>query len=159
LDGAVAIFWLIFLSGLALIIAEMFVPGAVMGAIGLVCVFGSIIYAIASGHSGHAAALVFLTIACIPVLFLMWKNVIGNLFSLKDDEGQFTTPTRVKQSLLHEEGTAVTPLRPSGIARIDGTRYDVVTRGEMVDSNSHIKVIHVAGNRVVVREVKPEEHA
>jgi membrane-bound serine protease (ClpP class) len=92
-------------------------------------------------------------------MFIMWRSVIGNLFALKDDEGTFTTPTRVTDALLDEEGLAVTQLRPSGIARIDGTRYDVVTRGEMVDKNAHIKVIHVAGNRVVVREVERGESA
>lgn len=150
----VAIIWLLFVGGLAAVIAEMFVPGAVMGIIGLMCVFGAIIYAIAIGETLHAAIIVVCTILSIPVLFVMWRNVIGRLFALKGDEGTYVPPTRVTAELVGMEGTALTTLRPSGTVRIDGKKYDVVTRGEMIDRGTLITVLSVSGNRVVVCETK-----
>lgn len=50
-------------------------------------------------------------------------------------------------------GTALSPLRPAGIAEIEGARVDVVSRGEYVPAGEPIEVILVEGNRVVVRRV------
>ena len=49
------------------------------------------------------------------------------------------------------DGQALTQLRPSGTALIDGRRVDVVTEGGIVERGSSIRVVHVEGNRVVVR--------
>ena len=48
-------------------------------------------------------------------------------------------------------GTAVSPLRPAGIANIDGTRVDVVSDGSFLDPGTPIVVTEVEGNRIVVR--------
>ncbi len=49
-------------------------------------------------------------------------------------------------------GVALTALRPAGAATLDGTRFDVVTRGEFVEAETPIEVVRVEGNRIVVRE-------
>jgi membrane-bound serine protease (ClpP class) len=54
---------------------------------------------------------------------------------------------------LHCSGTALTNLRPSGTALIDGKRVDVVTNGSMIERGAEVKVIAVEGARVVVRAV------
>ena len=54
---------------------------------------------------------------------------------------------------LGKTGHASSPLRPAGIAEIDGQRVDVVSDGEHVDAGQFVKVIRVDGNRVVVRHV------
>jgi len=53
---------------------------------------------------------------------------------------------------LGKSGTAVTPLRPAGIADIDGQRLDVVSDGEFIASGAPITVSRVDGNRIVVRQ-------
>ena len=58
-----------------------------------------------------------------------------------------------KRDLLGKTGIAHSMLRPAGTALIDGQRVDVVTRGEIVEAKSAIKVIVVEGNRVVVTAV------
>lgn len=52
------------------------------------------------------------------------------------------------------EGTAVTPLRPTGVALLNGNRTDVLTAGEPVDNGAQIRVVSVEGNRVVVAPVE-----
>ncbi len=48
------------------------------------------------------------------------------------------------------EGIALSDLRPSGTARIEGKRVDVVTRGEYLEKNSAIVVYSVTGNQIIV---------
>ena len=52
--------------------------------------------------------------------------------------------------LLGKAGVTVTLLRPSGIAEIDGERYSVVAKGELIDQGVEIEVIEVEGNSIVV---------
>ncbi|MGD9308758.1 MAG: NfeD family protein, partial [Desulfosarcina sp.] len=54
-------------------------------------------------------------------------------------------------------GTAITLLRPSGIAMIDDRRYDVVTRGEFLEKGTPIRVVKVKGARIVVARAGKEE--
>jgi len=58
------------------------------------------------------------------------------------------------RSDLHgKTGTAMSDLRPAGIARIGDERVDVVSDGDYIPSGATILVRHVEGNRVTVREV------
>ncbi len=52
---------------------------------------------------------------------------------------------------LGRTGTALSPMRPSGIAEIDGTRVDVVSEGGFIDAGASIEVTRVEGNRIVIR--------
>ena len=53
-----------------------------------------------------------------------------------------------------KRGVTLSALRPSGFARIDGRKVDVVTRGEMIDEDVDVVVIDVSANRVVVAQIK-----
>jgi len=59
-------------------------------------------------------------------------------------------------SLLGREGTSLTVLRPSGMARIDGRKVSVLTAGEYIDRGARIRVTRAEGNRIFVREVKDD---
>ena len=48
------------------------------------------------------------------------------------------------------EGEAVTTLRPSGSARVNGRVIDVVTDGVYVEAGARVRVAKVEGSRVVV---------
>ena len=56
-----------------------------------------------------------------------------------------------RRSLLGATGTALSDLRPSGIAEIEGRRVDVVTSGEYLPRGETIEVISDEGYRRVVR--------
>ena len=141
---------LIFLAGLVAIVIELFLPGVVLGLLGFLAVAGSIIYAAVGGYYVTAVVLTAATIALVPVFLVLWKSVLSKVMSLKADEVGFRPSTTIDESLVGLEGMALSPLRPSGIAELDGRRHHVVTRGEMLERGSRIKVIEVSGNRVVV---------
>ena len=54
---------------------------------------------------------------------------------------------------LGKQGRALSPLRPAGIAEIEGARVDIVSDGELIDAGQLVEVTRVDGNRIVVRRV------
>jgi membrane-bound serine protease (ClpP class) len=70
--------------------------------------------------------------------------------------GYVSAPATDRQ-WLGRAGTAVTPLRPSGIAEIDGARVDVVSDGGFIEIGAAIEVTRVEGNRIVVRRPLPHQ--
>jgi len=55
--------------------------------------------------------------------------------------------------LMGRKGEAVTPIMPSGKARIDGKAYDVISDGEVIEKGDSIEVVEAIANRVVVRKI------
>ena len=51
-------------------------------------------------------------------------------------------------------GAAHTPLRPAGIADLDGVRLNVVTEGDYIERGCPVRVVRVDGNRIVVAQDK-----
>lgn len=58
--------------------------------------------------------------------------------------------------LIGMQGIAHSDLRPSGVARVNGQRVDVVTQGDFIKTGTPVEVYLVEGNRVVVRAYEPE---
>jgi membrane-bound serine protease (ClpP class) len=73
---------------------------------------------------------------------------MGRLFTSRSTVGEIKTE---RPELLNQTGSALTPLRPSGTALINGRRVDVVTEGGMIERNTPVKVVAVEGMRVIVR--------
>jgi membrane-bound serine protease (ClpP class) len=93
-------------------------------------------------------------ICFIPIFFITWYKLLTKTFAVKASEKGFASSTDKRDDLLSAEGVAITTLRPSGTANINGNKVDVVSDGEMILKNTKIKVTDVKGNRVVVRPVK-----
>lgn len=64
----------------------------------------------------------------------------------------YTSPPPSDRLQLGHTGTALSPLRPAGVADIGGARVDVVSDGGFIGAGAAIEVIRVEGNRIVVRE-------
>jgi membrane-bound serine protease (ClpP class) len=75
---------------------------------------------------------------------------------MQTDLGYVSTPESDRR-WLERIGTSVSPLRPAGIAEIDGTRVDVVSDGGFVEAGESIRVTRVDGNRIVVRRASPHK--
>jgi membrane-bound serine protease (ClpP class) len=63
-----------------------------------------------------------------------------------------------RHAMLGRTGVTRTPLRPAGIAEIDGERMDVVSNGEMIDTGVTVVVTRLDGNRIVVRAHSAAAH-
>jgi len=82
------------------------------------------------------------------------RKVWGKLVlshKLDTEEGYVSHDTSLT-AYVGKRGKALTILRPSGTADIEGRRLDVVTSGEFIEAGRGVEVILVEGTRVVVRE-------
>ena len=63
------------------------------------------------------------------------------------------TPPSDIEDLLGHEGLALTPLRPTGLARIDGRRVDVMSHSEWFEAGTPVVVASVESSQAVVERV------
>ena len=152
---------ILFLAGLFLLLTEIFlIPGfGLAGISGIIAIlisifltFGNIIQAAYSIliALGLSIAGFFLLIRYIPQT-RTWRKFI--LFTQQDKELGYTVETKELKRLIGKKGIAVTPLRPSGIAEVNGKKLNVITGGEYIESNAKIKIIDVEGNKIIVEAV------
>lgn len=141
----------IWLVGVGFLVAEAFVPGIIMGVIGVITVLVSIImmFAIEDGGPLWGGALTLGSIVAGGVIIKVAASRLTHKHVLDDESGYVGTDDRT--DLIGLEGVTATTLRPGGFAMIGGQRVDVVTSGEMIEQGVPIEVIAVEGNRVQVR--------
>jgi len=160
---------LLVLVGLVLLAVELFViPGfgitGILGILGLIA--GLTLSLIGAGATAEivigaitrvAVSLLMALAASVVLLRFLPKLPFGRQLILHTglgaDTGYASAPESDRQ-WLGMQGTAVSPLRPAGIADIDGKRVDVVSQGEWIDATTPIEVIRVDGNRIVVRHAR-----
>lgn len=163
---------LITLAGVILLLLELLViPGfGIAGALGIAAILaGLLLSMVGPGNTAQLVALVALRVGFSLVLavalslFLMrfmTRLPVGRQLVLQtrlDAAGGYASPPERDHSWLGKRGHARSTLRPAGIADIEGERVDVVTDGEMIDPGEAIVVIHVDGNRVVVKRESPAQ--
>ncbi len=159
---------LMFVIGVILLLIEIFViPGfGVFGILGIILMvsglflgliadlpmvdFDMISVAIIQLAGAFVAGIAFITVL---LKFLpktsMWKNLILEK-NIQAQSGY--TSYENYESLIGKEGKALTVLRPSGTALINGKRLDVVTTGEFLTKGTKIKVVEVEGSKIVVEK-------
>ncbi len=140
---------ILYAIGLALVFSELFMPGLIIGTVGVIAM-GTSIYFMYAGHGALAGTLQLG--ASIVVLTLVASYAVRRLTQRGVQEG-YSSSDETLAELVGREGVAASALRPSGIVKIEGRRVDVVSRGEMIAQGAKVRVIEVEGNRVVVREV------
>lgn len=144
---------LLFLLGMALMVGEMFIPGAVMGLIGLTLVLASIYFAFQGGMISLGWILVAIVILSVPILIALWIKVLNRVMASKMTQKGTSGAQMHLKDLVGSEGVALTQLRPSGTVRIGDMKVDVVAESEVIERNARVKVVEVESNRVVVRAV------
>ena len=149
---------LLFIISLLLVCLEAFIPSA--GVLGLFA-GGMLVWSIYKGFVASmlcGVLLVVSTVIALPLLFVgfvkWWPlTPLGKRMLDIPNRPEGEETYQPNQSLLSKQGTAVTDLLPNGRVTIDGTGYDVVTEGVLVDAGTRVEVSRVEGNRITVRPV------
>lgn len=139
---------IILLIGIAFMIAEIFIPSfGIAGGIGFLAMTLGIVLTAKSFAEG---LLFFIIMVCLSIGFLiLGYQIIGNSkIALKANLNEDQKPNY--QILLGANGTALSPLRPSGIVEINGYRFDVLTQGEFINKSETVKVIAIQNNHIIV---------
>ena len=146
--------------GIVLLLIEVFSPSfGVLGFIGIGAIMGSLV--LSSYDTSLMLMSMFIAIIVTVVASVLFFKYVGYNGPLKrvvlmdqagNDQGYVSADT--KSELKDQTGTALTILRPSGVAEIGDERLDVVSEGGYIEQGRKVKVVSVSGSRIVVREVK-----
>ena len=142
------------MAGVALLLAEVFLPGMIAGVLGVVCLLGAAVVGFAEFGPKVGSFILMAELIAGTVLTILWmryfpKTPLGRKYIL-DPSTAAHAPTEPEKWLGHE-GTALTDLRPAGSARLDGEKVDVTTSGEHLESGTRVKVVRVDGPSIFVR--------
>jgi membrane-bound ClpP family serine protease len=144
-------------AGSLLIGAEIFIPGAVAGTLGVMALFGAVVVAFGiSPLWGFYVAVGVVALSSITVVLwikLFPHSSIGRKMTLSEDGKAFKS-SDTHTALLGKQGVAHSELRPAGFALIDGNRVDVVSESGLIAQGQPVKVVRVEGNRIVVRKTE-----
>lgn len=159
---------ILFVAGVVLGIAEVFIPSAgILVMLSIAAFTGSVYCAFQAGTgwgiSFVLAAPVVMLVAVVKGFKIFPKTPFGRRMILARpdqkeeaeavDAAAHANPETEDRELIGKEGTARTDLRPSGSAEIEGRRYNVVSEGGFMDEGTRLRVVEVRGNRVVVEAV------
>jgi len=141
----------VYIVSLALVLSEAFLPGLVVGVLGLSGLGWSIWQAWTTRGWPTGLGLLVIAVILIPAAVLKAIRRI-QLHARIDGTG-----ATLSNLLPGMEGTAATPLRPAGAAIFNGNRTDVLTRGEPLDRGAAIRIVAIEGNHVVVAHAERRE--
>lgn len=132
--------------GIGLIVAEFFLPGGIAGIAGVAAIVFSLMLSSADmGHMAMSIGIALLVTVIVSVILFKTMGLERGFFrhiilndSTSSEQGYVSSVSRL--DLIGLEGTAVTPLRPSGTAEFNGERLDVVTEGVFIGVNQKVKI-------------------
>lgn len=154
--------------GLLMLTVEMFTPGVgIAGVSGLLSLIAVVIMQLGWGSPRVALYIIAITLLII-ILAIIWVirslqrgKLSKSFLVLKDQSDGVSVPDIVtaRQGLIGKSGVVITPLRPSGIAEIDGKRVDVLAAGAFLEKGKNIVVVKAEGMHILVRERTAEDDA
>ena len=151
---------LLFVVGIILCFIEILVPGFGIFAIGGIgCIVGSIFLT----TPDVITAVKYLTIVlvamavCAPIILKLFsKSKLFDRLLVRErltTEDGYVAGRQEQADYIGACGVAATTLRPSGTVELeDGTRIDVVTRGEFIEKGEPVQVVHKEGTWLVVEK-------
>ncbi len=153
-----ALYITLILAGLILLASEIFVPGGVVGTLGgLLLIFAAIVGFDLFGPQGGMLSLIgLLLLLALYIVFLVHylpRSFIGRRFTLQENLKETHSSTQSYSNLVGQQGTAITDLRPAGIALIDNQRVHVTSESGWIENESTVRVVAAEGSRVVVRKL------
>ncbi len=148
---------LLTLVGFLMLACEVFVPGMVLGTLGMLCLLAAVAFAYTS-FGAATGTLVLAGVSIVTMIgFVTWMfafphTAIGRRIMLRTSldvgEGDRVSPAG---DLIGQQGEAITPLRPSGKARFGERKLDVVAETGFIETGEKIIVIAQENTRVIVR--------
>jgi membrane-bound serine protease (ClpP class) len=150
---------ILFVIGILLLVAELFLPGGLIGILGFAAILGS--FFLASENVIHMGISILIAIIISIVASIFMIKVLGRKMSIfkkiilndstNSEQGYVSNVNRV--DLLDKQGVTLTQLRPAGKIKIEDEIIDAVSEGAFIQKDQEVKVIKVEGSRIVVRGI------
>jgi membrane-bound ClpP family serine protease len=141
--------------GFVLIVIEIFItPGFIVGIIGVAIVALGIGYTYKEfGTENGNITLAVSSFLMISGILFAFKQGVWSRLALKDEITSKAANLNNDSVKIGDRGVALSSLRPSGMALINGKKIEVNSEGEMLSTNENIEVIKKVNNRIIVKKV------
>ncbi len=156
---------LLFVMGVALLLAEMFLPGGIVGIFGALCLVASTIlgcYALPDYTMFIITGEILAAVIAMGVgLYMLTNTPLGDGVILKTnlEAGDGYVSNDPRDGLEGKIAQVATALRPAGTIVVGGERIAAVSDSSYIDDGATVRIIEVHGNRVVVEQVQQEDSA
>lgn len=144
---------LLLVVGVVLLFLETFLPGGVAGVVGFLCLLAAVVAGYR--HLGPQGGTLLLAAVMAGGVAGVWawlryfpESRAAARFISRSASGDTGPDLSALQGV---SGHALTQLRPSGVAMLDGRRVDVVAESALIEKGAPVRVVQVEGSRVVVR--------
>jgi membrane-bound serine protease (ClpP class) len=149
-----------------LVIVEVFIPSGGLIAItaGVVAIAGVVILFMEDpvwGVIGMGLVVVLAPTAFIFAMKILPNTPVGRAMMGLPTPEEAEAKQREKErqraerlALLGAEGEVVTALRPVGVIRIDGVRYDALAEGQFIEAGQKVRVTVIEDNQLKVRPIE-----
>lgn len=144
--------------GIVLVMLEMFVPGGLVGTLGVFCILVALALSLMApeldhwphwGRFGLASGILVCSLGAI----LLWMRYFAVRLFHKTFTLEKTLPSQAPagQEWIGHQGVSLTELRPLGRAEIHGQRFEVRSRDGFLPSGARIEVVGTEPGNLVVR--------
>lgn len=147
---------LLFLLGVLLLAGEVFLPGAIMGILGALCMAaGCVISFLELGAGGGVIATV-VAVALLGVtlyLELVWlpQTRFGRKLVVQSTvDATSQPPLADKEAVVGKAAEAMTPLVPSGFVLVEGRRYEAFSQSGHIAKGAALRVVSLDNFRLIV---------
>ena len=148
------------LFGIILVGLEVFLPGGILGIIGIGCTVAAAVFCFTTAEVTEvgiwlsfvmAASVVVVTGAGLYFWLKYFQNTgIGKRFVLDSSVGGETDD---REDLVGEIGEVVNDLRPLGKILLGGKRFEARSQRGLIPRGTGVRVVKTAGGELIVRVV------
>jgi len=154
----VSVYFTLLLAAFILIGAEIYVPGGILGSFGAACLVAAVIVGFrmgpVAGWSGMGLVLVLAVAGAFFWMTVFPGSPAGRRLTLKPDRQASPPGDSERGNRIGQTGIALSPLRPAGVAQIDGHRVDVQAEdGRWLDAGTRLRVSRISSSQLYVEEL------
>lgn len=146
--------------GLLLVFLEFFLPGALIGTLGGVLIFTSIIFFVAEGHSALASLAYIVAIVLLVAVSI--KFAIARIKATKSTQSIYSDDAQVGYVASHFDATAIgktgsvlSDLKPGGYILIDDKKHQALSVEGYIARGREILVIGGQEESLIVKLKEP----
>lgn len=163
LQGFTPVTVILLIVGIILVVIEMITPGfGFPGISGAICLVLSIVLRARVSFSAAVWMTAFVLLILGILLIIFFRSATkGNISrspivlndSIDTDASYITSADLAYY--VGKEGKALTILRPTGMAEVEGVRLNVSTNGDFIQADTPIKVVKIDGLNLIVERIIP----
>jgi membrane-bound serine protease (ClpP class) len=148
---------ILFALGGALLMAELFVPGGVLGALGGLMVLGGVVTCFFVnqwvGVGAMGAMIVLGPLAWAGWARVMQRTRLGGGLVLRPGPGEAADEPCPQPVRVGQRGVTVSALRPGGVCEFGDERVPAVAEHGSIPRGAEVRVVACEGGRATVRPV------